>query len=223
VPWLPSPTEIRATVGGGLIGTYSLSGEAVRFEGPRPGPGWHRNDWRPRKLLVLRPTGPERLLVYRRRWRLAGTTRTHQDRCPDEVGALHVVAVVLCLKLWSWLSGTRGLHHYDEVVPALRKYGCERTVQRWLARMLPHALAFEHAVIEAVIERSEPRPVEQLFPGGLSPPDTLLRRQWLDPARTSTLWQGLAWLLGGAIKLGMSTTALLAEVRRRTPHLTFTS
>jgi len=223
LPWSPSNAEIVATVCEGLLGTYVRKGSALHFEGPRPGPGWHRHDQRPRTLAVLRPTGAERVVVYRRRWRLAGTTRTHQDRCPDEVGGLHVIVVVLLLKLWSWLSATRGLYHYDEIVPALRKYGCERTVQRWLARMLPRALPLHRAIVDAVIERSEPRPVEQLFPGGLSPPDTLLRRRWLDPAGISTVWQGLAWLFGGAIKLGVSTTALLAEVRRRTPDLTFTS
>lgn len=161
--------------------------------------------------------------MLRRRWRFGRSGRTHQDRCPDEVGRLHVVLLVLLLKLWGWLSSKKGLLHREEVVPALAKHGCERTMVRWLSRALPWALDVERAVVGAVIERSEPRPVEQLFPRGLSPPDTLLRRPWLDPARISTLWQGLAWLLGGAIKLGMSTTALLAEVRRRTPDLTFTS
>jgi hypothetical protein len=225
---LPSARDIVENLGSGLLGAYTVNRDSWSFEGRRPGPAWHRHGRRSRRLIVVLPAGVKGVAVklvtvYRQRWRLAGTNQTIQDRSPDEVGQLHVVVLVLLLKLWSYLSSARGLLHYEEVVPALLKHGCERTIQRWLKRIGPSVLAFEQAVVQAAIERSEPRPVEQLFPGGLSPPDTLMRRHWLDPARTSTLWQGLAWTFGGAIKLGVSTTALLAEVRRRTPDLTLTS
>lgn len=64
------------------------------------------------------------------------------------------------------------------------------------------------------MERSEPRPKEMLFKGGLSPP-FLTRRGWRDPDRTSNLYRGLAMLIVGAKTLSMETTPLLAEVRGR--------
>ena len=218
--WLPIALIVKS-LGGGLIGEYAQDGDVWRHEGPRPGPGWHRNDWRPRLLFVWTSTGLVRRVLLRRRWRLAGTNRTHQDRSADEIGGVRAALLVVLIKLWAHLSKS-GLPY--EMLPALTTSGSARTLRRWLQRCLRQAAVFQQAVIRAAIERNEPRPVEQLFPGGLSPPDALLRhRNWHDPVGISTLWQGLAWLFGGAIKLGVSTTALLAEVRRRTPDLTFTS
>lgn len=233
MPWSPSAADLRWNEGFGLIGAYKRDGGLLGFEGPRPGPGWHRHDMRPRTFLVVSFVADPaaslprvrlvRTVVMRRRWRLGGTTQTRQDRCPDEVGSLQVVLLVLLLKLWAWLDAGCGLLRREEVAPALAMHGCDRTVQRWLARVRPHALTFQRAVVAALIERCEPRPVEQLFPGGLPPPDALVRRRWSDPAGTSTLWQGLAWLFAGARELDVSITALLAEVHGRTPDLTFTS
>jgi hypothetical protein len=119
------------------------------------------------------------------------------------------------LKLWAWLTSDVGLCHYDEVSVGLKKHGSHRSVQRWLARALPHALKIQQHIREAIIERSEPRPMEQMFPRGLSPPEGLLRRRWQDPHAVVTLWRGLALLLGGASRLDVPTTVLLAEARGR--------
>ncbi len=90
-----------------------------------------------------------------------------------------------------------------------------RTLLRWLHRALPEAMAIQQAIREAVIERCEPRPIEQLFSSGLSPPDGLLRRRWKDAASTLTLWRGFALLFGAAIEFEINPALILAEARGR--------
>lgn len=88
-------------------------------------------------------------------------------------------------------------------------------MQRWLARVAPHGERLQGVLRTAVLERSEPRPMEGLFPGGLSPPDGIRRRRWKDPRATYRLATALAFLVHGAAALSISTTVLLAEAHRR--------
>ena len=223
---LPSPADVRTCLCPGLVGDlgsprYQRTGDVWWFEGARPDGGWHRHDWRPRTLLAVVPApavgGPVRVLpimVQRRRWRLYGTNTTRQDRSPDELDAVQSVVLVVLVRLWSWLSSTRGLAHYEEVVPSLQ-LASRRTVQRWLHRLLPAADQLQVALRTTVIERSEPQPIEKLFPTGLSPPERTRCRWWKDPKATYSLATGLAFLFGGAVALKISATVLLAEVRTR--------
>jgi hypothetical protein len=203
-------------VGVGFIGRYVTRADgAWLHEASRPGPGWHRHDWKPRCLVALSDRGLLVRTILRRRWRLHGTTRTHLDRSPDEVGRRHVVLLVVLLKLGAWLTSDVGVHAYDELDPALEARGSRRTVQRWLHALLPDAVRLQQALRTAVVERFEPQPVERLFPGGLSPPDGIRRRRWKDPDKTYALATGLVFLIRGAEAGASSATVLLAEARRR--------
>lgn len=203
-------------VGVGIIGRYGAGADgAWTYEAERPGPGWDRHDWKPRRLVILTDRGVQVPTVLRRRWRLRGTTKTRLDRSPDEAGRRHVVLLVVLLKVWAWLSSGRGVHAYDEVVPALEAHGSRRTVQRWLQALLPDAVALQQALRTAVIERFEPQPLERLFPGGLSPPDGIRRRRWKDPEKMYALASGLVFLVRGAEVGASAATVLLAEARRR--------
>lgn len=199
-----------------MVGRYTRGrGGVLHFEGPRPGPGWHRHDWRARRLRVVGDDGAHDVVVVRRRWRLGRSATTHLDRAPDEVGGIHVATLVVLVKLASWLLSGDGLHVYEEPVAALEPVGSRRSVQRWLARVLTDAARAEGALRTAVIERSEPQPVERLFPGGVSPPAAIQCRRWKDPDATYRLATGLAYLVDGAVALLTSATVLLAEAQSR--------
>jgi hypothetical protein len=119
------------------------------------------------------------------------------------------------LKLWPWLNGGVGLHNAAEVDHVLDDHACSRTVQRWLRRLCAKALEIQQAIRSALIERCEPRPVEHLFPRGLSPPESLSQRRWREPEAVTTLHRALTMLFAGAVELGIPTTVLLAEARGR--------
>ena len=201
-----------AVLGGGY---QRRSNGDLEYAGERPGPGWHVHGWFARQLTILIEGEVCSLTLWKRRWLDVARGATCHSRPADELGRTRFCGVIVVLKLWAWLSSNVGLCHYDEVSVGLERHGSRRSVQRWLARALPHALRIQQHIRGAIIERSEPRPVEQMFPRGLSPPDGLLRRRWQDPNAVVMLWRGLALLLGGASRFDVPTTVLLAEARGR--------
>jgi hypothetical protein len=141
---------------------------------------------------------------------------TCHSRPPDDVAQVWSCTLIVVLKLWSWLDAGDGSVNAPEVVDELETHASVRTVERWMKRAVPRALETEQAIRHALIEKCEPRPVEHLFPGGLSPPDELIHRRWrIDPSEIGTLWRAFAWLFGGATKLSVPAACLLAEARGR--------
>jgi len=198
-----------AMIGGG----YEVVEGTLVYAGQRPGDGWHAHGWLGRWLWVLVDGTLERRRLHKRRWLQVETGKTCHSRPADELGALWFSSLVVALKLWPWLGGDAGLHTADEIHPALDDQGCRRSVQRWLCRAQPHALDVQHQIRKALIERCEPRPIEKLFPKGLSPP--VRQRRWREPQSVAIFTRALTMLFAGAIKLDIPTSALLAEARRR--------
>ena len=138
------PLRTRAAllrIGEGLIGRYTSGPDGVlRFEGPRPGPGWHRHDWRSRRLTVRRDAGLAETVVARRRWLRYGTTQTQVDITPDEVGATRVVTLLMLLKTAAWLLASVGLHTHDDRLEEVIR--CRRWKDPDATYRLATALAF---------------------------------------------------------------------------------
>jgi hypothetical protein len=215
----PSDEQIAAASRNSLAvlgGDYAVGADGVlEFLGERPGAGWHVHGWLERWLWVLVEGVIDRRRVRKRRWLCVATGRTCHSRPPDEWGSAHFCFLIVVLKLWPWLNGDVGLLNADEVDHAFDDHGCSRSVQRWLQRASAQALELQQAIRSALIERCEPRPVEHLFPGGLSPPESLVRRRWKEPDSVGKLHRALSMLFAGAVKLGTPTTVLLAEARGR--------
>lgn len=191
-------------------GYVETAAGVFEWAGERPATDWHVHGWtvaHPWRVVGGRRC---RVTLRKRRWRRADRMETCHSRPPDDLG-VRSDALLVVLELWCWLDAAVGLERYLGPFPS---GPARRTVQRWLARALPLALQTQHAFRHAIIERSEPRPLETLFPRGLSPPEAL-RSRWRDRAEVSALWRGLAFLLVGASKLGCPLAPLLAEARRR--------
>lgn len=198
------------------LGRYRRLGEGVyAFDGERPGPRWHAHGWFARFLFILTIHRLERIVLRKRRWRDPTTGQTRSSRSPAECGAVSFSALVIVVALWRWLDGEAGLLHRDGPLQAAWQRVSGRTVQRWKARAQRWAMEFQQAVRRALIERSEPRPLELLSSSGLSPPAGLGCRHRADPHAAVVLWRGLALVLGGAIELDVPATLLLAEARGR--------
>lgn len=190
-------------------GYRRLSDGSYAFPGRRPGPEWHVHGWLDVSPKVRIRGALRTIRLRKRRWILADRSKSCHSRPPDDVG-VRFDALIVALELWCWLDAALGLQRY---LTPFEGGPDRRTVQRWLRRAVPRALGTQQAIRRAVIERSEPRPMEMLFPRGLSPPETLTRRRWKAPDEVSQLWRGLFLLFSGAIGLELSAAPLLAEAR----------
>ena len=196
---------------------YVLHDGHVWWYGERPGPGWHGHGWLRIRRWVLLGGRLRRVELFKHRWREVSTGRTCHSRPPDDVPLARYCSLVMVLELLCWLTST-GVERYDSAFSDLSRID-RRTVQRWLSRAQQRAMQTQQAVRKALIEKNEPRPFERLFPGGLSPPASMLLRRWKDPLAVQRLWRGLVILVVGAARCETETSILLAEARRRhTPN-----
>lgn len=210
-----------------LIGTSLLLGSGqlvvrrdgtLQYDGERPaGGGWHAHGWFPIHRRMLREHRVARFGLHKRRWKDA-TERGRpscRSRPDDDLPSVSCCALIVVLCLWSWLDARRGLLHVRATFPGFDGVVSTRTVQRWMRRARQRALLTQQAIREAVIERSEPRPVEQLFEGGLPPPERMRRRWKKESHEVGHLWTAFTMLLGAAAHFEIPVPVLLAEARRR--------
>jgi len=195
----------------------------VRYVGQRPGPGWHAHGSFTKGITVLKAGKPMRVVLRKPRWLLAGTNTTCHSRPADDPVRVRFCTLIIVLRIWACLINTLGFHNRVELSQSLGngpggdRAGSDRTVQRWLARALRNALQVQQAIRQAVLamRKVEPRPEEDLFRRGRSPPAAMLLRYRNTPESTSTLWRALDWLFVGAKQLPSDLALLLAEARRR--------
>jgi len=191
------------------------AGGALQFDGERPAADWHAHGYFSVRRWMLVQGKAVRKKIFKQRWFQPKEKRTCHSRPLDELVGMGVCTLVLALLLWAWLDGERGLLTSEPVFPDLDKCASPRTVQRWFQKIIPHAMSIQQAVRLALIERCEPRPIEQLFPCGLPPPEGLKMRFRRDSPLVTTLWRALAITLEGATKLNVNVAVLLAEARGR--------
>lgn len=200
----------------GLGDSYvRLSDGRVYFPGERPGPNSHKHGCCSKRLVML--VGGRRLevVVLKQRWLEYGTTMTCHSRPPEDIDLVRFCSSIVVLRLAAVLFTEAGFHNRAELFEGLEECGSDRTVQRWLARAQAQAVEIAQAIRLMLIMRIEPRPLETMFPGGLSPPRSLIRKHWKHTEYVAALWSGYTMLLVAAREHGRPLSVLLAEARRR--------
>jgi len=202
-----------------LTGIYTPLGNGkYMYTGVRPGSSWHGHGYFPKTLTVLQDSAPVVIRLYKHRWIDTLTQRTVHDRPPDDPVLVRYCTLILLLRVWAVVSSPVGFHHRKEVYESLASgCGSDRTVQRWTARALENAMEIQQAIRLSIIEEVEPRPVERLFDGGLSPPHAVVQKRWSTPKNITKLYRGYAMLLVAAKGLATHASFLLAGARRRWP------
>lgn len=189
----------------------------LQYDGVRPaGPHWIAHGYFPRKLFMLLEGTVVRRRLWKRRWLDPEAGESCHSRPPDDIAQVWSCSLIITLMLWAWLDGGDGAATTTQIIDSLEDHVSPRTLGRWLQRAVSRAEQLEQAIRRALIERSEPRPVEHLFPTGLSPPQALLGRHWRhDRSEIAALHRALAFLFGGATQLLVPVPCLLAEARGR--------
>lgn len=150
--------------------------------------------------------------VWRHRWLCLCCGRTMSTGPADVLPYTPVCTLVIVALLWSYLDGERGIH--NAVSPELEPAASPRTLARYLKRAKILCLKTQQAIREVLIEQKEPRPWEECFRGGLSPPESLIRRH-REPSPASMLWRTLSMLLQGSQALAASPCLLMARARQK--------
>lgn len=131
---------------------------------------------------------------------------------PDVLAHIPVCTLVIVALLWSYLDGGRGIH--NSIPQELDEAAEPRTLARYLRRAKAVCLETQQAIREVLIETIEPRPWEQRFAQGRSPPERLIKRH-RNPSQTGMLWRALAMLLSGSQTLSVNPCLLMARARTK--------
>ena len=212
---ISEPSQLQYLIRDSL---FEVSGEyrrrpggELQYDGERPGPDWHAHGYFSCLIWMLQDGSAVQRRLWKRRWLQVESTRTCHSRPPDVLPGIRFCTLIVTLRLWAWLDADVGLH----TVEGLPGRGSRRSMQRWLRRLLPRAMDIQQAIRLAVINRSEPRPLERIFPVGLDPPQRVRRKRWKDGQMVASLWTALAMLLGASCDLKIPIATLLAEARGR--------
>ncbi|MDJ0766652.1 MAG: hypothetical protein QNJ97_27005 [Myxococcota bacterium] len=203
-----------------VAGVYTVLGNGVLvYCGDRPGVDWHGHGYFPKTLTMMAEGKPVKVLLLKHRWKDTITGRTVHDRPPDDPIFIRFCSLIVFLRVWAAISSVKGFHNRKEVFECLETgCGSDRTVQRWTHRALQNGMAIQQAIRLSLIEEVEPRPIERLFDGGLSPPHVVTEKRWKSSQNLSFLYRGYAMLLVAAKALAIHASYLLAGARRRWPE-----
>ena len=180
--------------------------DSLQFDGARPGAGWHAHGYCACDLTFIEGDRLVRRRVHKRRWLDLETGTTTHSRPPDSLPYFRVSTVLAVVVLARFI----GVVVWEVDTIELEDLRSQRTLQRWRRRAARKGLHVQQAIRHALIERCEPRPVESLFKGGLSPPSSPA-----DPPAVTTLKRGLSMGILGARGLEVPLAVLLAEARGR--------
>jgi len=150
--------------------------------------------------------------VWKHRWLCLCCGRTMSTGPADVLPYIQVCTLVLVALLWSYLNGEKGIH--NALPSELEHAACPRTLARYLRRAKALGLKTQQAIREVLIEQKEPRPWEECFRSGLSPPAALIRRHRESPP-AGVLWRTLSMLLEGSQALAALPCLLMAWARQK--------
>jgi len=181
--------------------------------GARPGPGWWAHGYARRRLWVLHDGRVTVAEIFQQRWLDRASGRTRQD-CPARaVPWSRYGLVVVFAAVWAWLSSDDGL--YGVRWPWAGRQPARRTVQRWLARLLAEAAAWQAVLRAELMDRLAPRVLDEVFPGGLDPPRGVARLQRQTADQGEVFTRAVAMLRRAAPLLKLTQATLLCAAHRR--------
>jgi len=211
-------------LGDGLIfasGTFSWHQGAYSGVAERPGVcdkchsdcgGFHAHGRYKRSLTTLSNWALTKVAIWRQRWLCLRCERTMSTGPPDVIAHIPICTLVIVALLWSYLQGQSGIH--NSIPPELEGAAEPRTLARYLKRAKAACLQTQQAIREALIEIKEPRPWDEAFPQGLSPPQRLINRH-REPSLVATLWRAVAMLLIGSETLSIAPCVLMARAKTK--------
>lgn len=165
-----------------------------------------------RSLTTLRNWVLTSVAIWKHRWLCLRCERTMSTGPADVIAHIPICTMLIVTLLWTYLQGQRGIH--NSIPQSLDGAAEPRTLARYLKRAKAACLETQQAIREVLIEIKEPRPWDETFAQGLSPPQKLLNRH-REPSAVAILWRALAMLLIGSETLSIAPCLLMARARTK--------
>lgn len=166
-----------------------------------------------RGLITVKDRVLRLIAVWRQRWLCLECGRTMSNGTPDVIAHVPNCTLVVSALLWCYLVSGKGL--VKAIPEPLEPAADRRTLARYLMRAKAVADTTQQAIREVWIAIKEPRPWDEGFAYGLSPPQRLLR-QHRAPDQAGSLWRALAMLDKCAKELCVNPCLLMARAKIRT-------
>ena len=165
-----------------------------------------------RSLTTIHQKTLSQIKVWRHRWMCLCCGRTMSNGTADVITYVPNCTLVIAALLWAYFQNQAG--YYKNWDPRFDQAAAPRTLARYLKRAKAVCRTTQQAIRQVLIEQSEPRPWDQGFAHGLSPPDWLIKRHH-DPHATGIVWRALAMLDIGAKKLLIAPCLLMARAKTK--------
>jgi hypothetical protein len=198
---------------------YSLHRGAYTYAAERPSVcdkclsdagGFHAHGRYQRRLKTMRNWRLTEVLIWIQRWLCVRCRHTISTKPPDVISHLPNCTLVIVALVWAYVAGDKGLHN------AIPGELCEAADATTLARYVKKAKTVceqtQQAIREVLSQIKGPRPWDECFAQGLSPPQSFFKRH-ADDSSTCTLWKALAMLLAAAEALSTPPCLLMARAR----------
>jgi hypothetical protein len=177
-----------------------------------PSGSFHAHGRYRRWVKTIRKFALTSVRVWKHRWLCLCCGRTMSTGPPDVLPHIPLCTLVVVVLLWSYLDGEKGTH--NAFPEELEHSVGARTLARYLKRAKALCLKTQQAIREVLIEQKEPRPWEECFQRGLSPPQSLVHRH-REPSPAAKLWRALSMLLQGSQVLSVSPCLLMARAKEK--------
>lgn len=174
---------------------------------------FHSHGHYERNLLTIQSEELKTVLLWNRRWYCVACGHTTSITPPGLIKRYHACILVIVLILWCYLSSEWGFERCSS--PPLYGIAYGKKISRYLSKAKEVSLYTQQYIREVVIERTEPGLWENLFPDGLSPPESMIQRQRRNPSPVVILWRAFAMLFHGSATLGEPCCLLLARAQER--------
>jgi hypothetical protein len=128
--------------------------------------------------------------------------------------------LVIVALLWAYLQSGKGLH--NGIPQKLYQAASPKTLWRYFKQAKTVCRQTQQSIREVLIEVTEPRPWDDCFFHGLSPPEGFFK--WhRDVPKTRNLWRALTMLRIGSKNLSKAPSLLMARARTaaQQKHLRF--
>lgn len=165
-----------------------------------------------RSLITLKDWALTRIRIWKHRWLCLCCGRTMSTGPPDVLAYIPICTLVIVALLWAYLEGQSGMHR--SIPEELEGAAEPRTLARYLRRAKAVCLETQQLIREVLLEIKEPRPWDECFAEGLSPPERLIKKH-PRPSLIAILWRALAMLLIGSETLSASPCLLMARAQTK--------